>query len=166
MGNSNVHPKLTNEELESIEKETGCEFIVWFNTALIVSVNRNQIQRLHKRFNQLDKGRKGYLDITDFMKITELALNPLGDRLVDAFFIESWVTEIPAITNKSPSRVGYPDQNYRDYSQLDEGARISFQQFARVLAYFQPLPDEDHSEGQQDRLNNRLNKLRCRGGPL
>lgn len=50
-------------------------------------VSRNQIVRLYSRFINLDKRGQGYLDREDFLRIPELAINPLGDRIVDAFFL-------------------------------------------------------------------------------
>ena len=36
--------------------------------------------------SSLDKQQKGYLTREDFLRIPELAINPLGDRIVHAFF--------------------------------------------------------------------------------
>jgi calcineurin B family protein 1 len=44
---------------------------------------------LYSRFLNLDRQSRGYLDREDFLRIPELAINPLGDRIVDAFFTES-----------------------------------------------------------------------------
>lgn len=55
-------------------------------------VSKNQIVRLYSRFLNLDRQGRGYLDREDFLRIPELAINPLGDRIVDAFFTESWIT--------------------------------------------------------------------------
>jgi calcineurin B family protein 1 len=41
------------------------------------------------RFSSLDKAGKGHLTREDFLRIPELAINPLGDRIVHAFFYES-----------------------------------------------------------------------------
>ena len=38
------------------------------------------------RFKNLDKNDKGYLERGDMLRIPELAINPLGDRIVHAFF--------------------------------------------------------------------------------
>uniref|UniRef100_A0A1I8EF91 EF-hand domain-containing protein n=1 Tax=Wuchereria bancrofti TaxID=6293 RepID=A0A1I8EF91_WUCBA len=73
--------------------------------------SRNQIVRLYSRFLSLDKQGRGYLDRDDFLRIPELAINPLGDRIVDAFFTE---TE-------------------------DLGQKINFREFIRVLAHFRPI---------------------------
>jgi calcineurin B family protein 1 len=43
------------------------------------------------RFSSLDKQEKGYLTREDFLRIPELAINPLGDRIVHSFFTESQV---------------------------------------------------------------------------
>ena len=74
MGNSrSAH--LETEEIEEISEETG--------------FTRPQIERLYDRFKSLDKTNQGYLTREDFIRIPELAINPLGDRIVHAFFYES-----------------------------------------------------------------------------
>ncbi len=55
-----------------------------------LTVSRNQIVRLYSRFINLDKRGQGYLDRDDFLRIPELAINPLGDRIVDAFFMHRY----------------------------------------------------------------------------
>ncbi|KAK7081243.1 Ca2+-binding actin-bundling protein (actinin), alpha chain (EF-Hand protein superfamily) [Halocaridina rubra] len=69
----------------------------------------SQIERLYSRFTSLDKGDNGSLSREDFLRIPELAINPLGDRIVHAFFKES------------------------------EDDRVNFRQFVRVLAHFRPI---------------------------
>ena len=49
---------------------------------------------MYRRFSSLDKVGKGYLAREDFLRIPELAINPLGDRIVHAFFFESKVGAI------------------------------------------------------------------------
>jgi len=66
---------LQESEVEEIQKETG--------------FSRNQIVRLYSRFTHLDKSNNGYLSREDFLRIPELAINPLGDRIVHAFFTEN-----------------------------------------------------------------------------
>ncbi|KAK2881147.1 hypothetical protein QQF64_008509 [Cirrhinus molitorella] len=44
------------------------------------------IIRLHDRFKALDKEGRGYLCPQDFGAIKELAMNPIGDRIIGAFF--------------------------------------------------------------------------------
>uniref|UniRef100_A0A183I6I5 EF-hand domain-containing protein n=1 Tax=Onchocerca flexuosa TaxID=387005 RepID=A0A183I6I5_9BILA len=83
------------------------EIIAWY-------VSRNQIVRLYSRFLSLDKQGRGYLDRDDFLRIPELAVNPLGDRIVDAFFTET-----------------------EDLEQ-----KINFREFIRVLAHFRPISKE------------------------
>jgi len=126
MGNSNSNV-LADEKIVEIENETG--------------FTRKQIQRLYKRFNEIDKTHKGYLEREDFMRIAELAINPLGDRLVDAFFTES---------------VAHPNQSERYYEDYDD-RRLIFRQFARVLAYFRPISDEQDTPNY---INSKMNKLR------
>ncbi|XP_041430099.1 uncharacterized protein LOC414686 isoform X1 [Xenopus laevis] len=65
---------LRDEEIEEIKKETG--------------FSHSQITRLYSRFTSLDKGENGTLSREDFQRIPELAINPLGDRIINAFFAE------------------------------------------------------------------------------
>ncbi|XP_009317538.1 PREDICTED: calcineurin B homologous protein 1 [Pygoscelis adeliae] len=52
------------------------------------AVSHSQITRLYSRFTSLDKGENGTLSREDFQRIPELAINPLGDRIINAFFPE------------------------------------------------------------------------------
>ena len=82
---------------------------------LQVSISSQQHPPTHKyfyRFSSLDKQDKGYLSREDFLRIPELAINPLGDRIVHAFFFES--------------RSGDED-------------KVDFKDFVRVLAHFRPI---------------------------
>ena len=98
MGNSRSSLQLQPEVIEAIQEETG--------------FNNNQIDRLYSRFSSLDKQDKGYLSREDFLRIPELAISPLGDRIVHAFF------------NKS--RSGDED-------------KVDFKDFVRVLAHFRAI---------------------------
>ena len=53
---------------------------------ILILVNTNQIKGLWIRFKSLDKEEKGHLTRDDFLKIPELRNNPLGERIVQAFF--------------------------------------------------------------------------------
>ncbi|XP_041353258.1 calcineurin B homologous protein 1-like [Gigantopelta aegis] len=67
--------QLQDSEIREIQAETG--------------FSHNQIVRLYSRFANLDKSRNGSLSRADFLRIPELAINPLGDRLVQSFFQEN-----------------------------------------------------------------------------
>ncbi|XP_077299759.1 calcineurin like EF-hand protein 1 elm [Arctopsyche grandis] len=86
---------LREEEIAQIQEETG--------------FTPNQIERLYSRFTSLDRGDCGTLSREDFLRIPELAINPLGDRIVHAFF----------------------DGSHDD--------RVNFLQFMQVLAHFRPI---------------------------
>ena len=77
--------------------------------ALSITVTPNQIERLYSRFTSLDRGDCGTLSREDFLRIPELAINPLGERIVNAFFEESG------------------------------NDRVNFLQFMQVLAHFRPI---------------------------
>jgi len=90
---------LQEQEIEEIHKETG--------------FSNHQIVRLYSRFTSLDKGNTGSLSREDFLRIPELAINPLGDRIVHAFFSED---------------------------SIEHG--VNFKQFMTVLARFRPIKDK------------------------
>ncbi|XP_041090651.1 calcineurin B homologous protein 1-like [Polyodon spathula] len=46
----------------------------------------SHVCHLYSRFHSLDKDDKGLLSRADFQTISELAVNPLGDRIINAFF--------------------------------------------------------------------------------
>ena len=48
-----------------------------------------QLKRLHERFEKLDLNRNGFLERKDLLSIPELNVNPLGDRIIHAFFSEN-----------------------------------------------------------------------------
>jgi len=98
MGNSRSSLQLQAEDITAIQTETG--------------FTPNQIERLYSRFSSLDKQSKGYLNREDFLRIPELAINPLGDRIVHAFFHES---------------------------KNGDDDKVDFKDFVRVLAHFRPI---------------------------
>ncbi|XP_040568780.1 calcineurin B homologous protein 1 [Lepeophtheirus salmonis] len=115
MGSSNSAHSLTQENILEIAQETG--------------FTSNQIERLWSRFTSLDKHQKGYLSREDFLRIPELAINPLGDRIVHAFFQES--------RNSESDIVNFPD-------------------FVRVLAHFRPLKknaEKNKMNSRQEKLH-------------
>jgi len=65
---------LQDEEIEAIREETG--------------FSSNQIIRLFTRFTCLDKEKSGFLTKDDFLRIPELAINPLAERIVASFFTD------------------------------------------------------------------------------
>lgn len=94
MGNR-VSSMLQDEEIKLISEETG--------------FSPPQIERLYSRFKSLDKsGICGSLSKEDFLRVPELAINPLCDRIVHMFFADC-------------------DENHD---------RINFRQFMKVLATF------------------------------
>ncbi|VDM40736.1 unnamed protein product [Toxocara canis] len=78
-------------------------------------------------FNPASFAGRGFLERSDFLQIPELEINPLGDRIIDAFFAET-----------------QPPQT-----------RITFTDFARVLAHFRPC-----SSHEDVTINSRSEKLR------
>jgi len=126
MGNSRSSQALQEENISQIESDTG--------------FTANQIERLWSRFTSLDKQDKGYLTREDFLRIPELAINPLGDRIVHAFF-----------------RDGHSNSNANDL-QLENRDRdvVNFCDFVRVLAHFRPIK----KNVEKNKLNSRQEKLK------
>lgn len=125
MGNSRSSQALQEENISQIESDTG--------------FTANQIERLWSRFTSLDKQDKGYLTREDFLRIPELAINPLGDRIVHAFF-----------------RDGHSNAN--GISELENRDRdvVNFCDFVRVLAHFRPIK----KNVEKNKLNSRQEKLK------
>ncbi|VDK18274.1 unnamed protein product [Anisakis simplex] len=123
------HPQLiSDEEVDQLAKSTG--------------FTHKQILRLHLRFMALDKGGKGVLDRDDFFNIPDLEMNPLGDRIIDAFFAEA----------------------------SDPEKRLTFPEFVAVLAHFRPCSEHaythehsanDHHTHDALTNNSREEKLKC-----
>merc|ERR1712038_1150292 len=126
MGNSKSSLLLTQENITQISSETG--------------FTASQIERLWSRFTSLDKQQKGYLSREDFLRIPELAINPLGDRIVHAFFRDG-------ACRVSPDAV----------DAAETGSEVvNFPDFVRVLAHFKPLK----KNAEKNKLNSREEKLR------
>ena len=76
----------------------------------------------------------------------ELAINPLGDRIVHTFFRDS--------ANKNDSNSSFANEE----SAADViSERVNFPDFVRVLAHFRPLK----KNVEKNKLNGREEKLRC-----
>ncbi|KAK3887081.1 hypothetical protein Pcinc_008846 [Petrolisthes cinctipes] len=114
---------LQEQDIRDIQSETG--FLP------------SQIERLYSRFTSLDKGDNGTLSREDFLRIPELAINPLGDRIVHAFFKES-----------------EDDHPLNPLPKPSEDDHVNFRQFVRVLAHFRPI-----KRTQDNKLNAREEKL-------
>lgn len=128
MGNSRSSILLQEENIRQIEEETG--------------FTANQIERLYSRFISLDKQQKGCLTREDFLRIPELAINPLGDRIVHAFF-----------------RDGHANSNGISDISSEKGAdreNVKFCDFVRVLAHFRPIK----KNAEKNKLNSRQEKLK------
>uniref|UniRef100_T2M767 Calcium-binding protein p22 n=1 Tax=Hydra vulgaris TaxID=6087 RepID=T2M767_HYDVU len=108
--------QLEESDIDEIQKETG--------------FTANQIKRLYSRFCNLDKGNKAFLSRDDFKRIPELAINPLGERIIELFFGENHATEIGG----------------------EDG--INFKAFMRALARFRSISSHNHNP-----LNTREHKL-------
>lgn len=96
----------------------------------------------------MDKQSKGYLTREDFLRIPELAINPLGDRIVHAFFRDGH----------------FHGNGISDISSEKTGDRdvVNFCDFVRVLAHFRPIK----KNVEKNKLNSRQEKLKCKSWNL
>jgi Ca2+-binding EF-hand superfamily protein len=119
MGNKSSS-MLQDEEINLISEETG--------------FSKAQIERLYERFKSLDKsGICGSLSRQDFLRVPELAINPLCDRIVHMFFVDC-------------------DEDHD---------RINFRQFMKVLATFRSStkPTRSRQASRQESIQNILTSL-------
>ena len=72
---STVQEKIPLETFTVIQQETG--------------FSKKEVSRLFERFQELDVEGKGFLSRRDLLAIPEISLNPVGDRIVHAFFKEN-----------------------------------------------------------------------------
>ena len=93
----------------------------------------------------MDKQQKGHLSREDFLRIPELAINPLGDRIVHAFFRDSSNKDVEEGTGGS-------------FAGANEKEVVNFPDFVRVLAHFRPIK----KNAEKNKMNSRQEKLRCK----
>ena len=101
-------------------------------------VTPSQIEKMWARFKSLDKNDKGYLERGDMLRIPELAINPLGDRIVHAFFTDT--------INKDTT------------GSTSDDHKLGFPEFVRVMAHFQPT----NKDPTKNRMNSKHEKLKCK----
>jgi len=124
MGNYRSSLQLEEENIAQISEQTG--------------FTSNQIQRLYSRFSSLDKQQKGFLTREDFLRIPELAINPLGDRIVHAFFRD----------HDAEEKYGNGRDSVKEV--------VNFCDFVYVLAHFRPIK----KNADKNKMNSREEKLR------
>merc|ERR1712032_1705396 len=69
-----------------------------------------------------DVGKNGYLQRQDLLRIPELAINPLGDRIIHAFFFDN------------------------------EDDKLEFKDFVNVLSFFRPVSRKSLKNMKKDKL--------------
>jgi Ca2+-binding EF-hand superfamily protein len=96
-------------------------------------VTPKQIERLYSRFTSLDRSDCGTLSREDFLRIPELAINPLCDRIVHSFIADS------------------------------NDDRVNFRQFMQVLARFRTIKKgkENKLNNREEKLRCKLRATLC-----
>jgi len=124
MGNNQAH-RLPPEEITNIVEAT--------------NFTPQQVNRLYDRFQRLDKSETGYLTREDFLRIPELAINPLAERIIDMFIIES--------------------RKNREHVESGMDDRVNFSEFCSMLSNFKSKHNKSHSDDLEAQ-NPRERKLR------
>lgn len=130
------------------------------------------LARLYERFEALDKDKKGYLSPQDFGAIKELAMNPICDRIIGAFFssgqemldFSSFVrilAHFRPIDNNRPKEPNSPDPINSRINKLkfafqlydqDKDGKISRNELLQVLrAMLEKQVTEEQLESIADR---------------
>lgn len=89
----NTVSTLPKEQLERLSTESGRKLITLVLKHFF-SVSKSSIKMLHERFISLAKHRNNdteelFMSQSDFEDIPELLKNPLGFRLIEAFFADA-----------------------------------------------------------------------------
>jgi len=115
---------------------------------------KQQVLRLYDRFQRLDKNETGYLTREDFLRIPELAINPLAERIIDMFLID--LNQQPSIINSNPE----DEENNSINSDLDIRAskttieQINFPEFCKMLSNFNGKSKRMSHEHRNDAEND------------
>ena len=88
----------------------------------------------------------------DFLRIPELAINPLGDRIVNSFFLSKYVS----FTVNSPISL---NPFLLTLFCACSSEQVNFREFMQVLAHFRPV--SRNSGAVAIDLNSRQAKLKC-----
>ena len=124
---------------------------------------KQQVLRLYDRFQRLDKNETGYLTREDFLRIPELAINPLAERIIDMFLID--LNQQPSIINSNPvededDEDESSNNNNSMNSDLDIRAskttieQINFPEFCKMLSNFNGKSKRLSHEQKSDAENS------------
>ena len=80
----NVPTGLSAEEVEQIKQEGTCKSFFGHYPSHF-TVTEKELQRIYRRFQKLDTDQSGTISTEEFLRIPELALNPLLDRVINIF---------------------------------------------------------------------------------
>jgi len=142
MGNFRSSLQLQEENIAQISEQTG--------------FTSNQIQRLYSRFSSLDKQQKGFLTREDFLRIPELAINPLGDRIVHAFFRDTASDGAGGCGGDAEEKYGMAAPGGGGANEDGVKEVVNFCDFVHVLAHFRPIK----KNADKNKMNSREEKLR------
>lgn len=86
MGNAN------SQMLENLVQGSNCEYFPLFEkttvfkvTLLTFPVDRDEVDRLRKRFMKLDKDNSGTIERDEFLSLPQVSSNPLATRMIAIF---------------------------------------------------------------------------------
>lgn len=131
MGNKSSH-RLPEKQIDDIVDAT--------------NFTRKQVCRLYERFQRLDKDQTGFLTKEDFLKIPELAINPLAERIIDMFLTKPGVKN-PGSHATSEDRVNFFEfcamlSNFK--TKFNHGADTEQQSKQAKLSFLFRMYDHDN----------------------
>ncbi|KAJ5326343.1 uncharacterized protein N7506_009445 [Penicillium brevicompactum] len=105
--------------------------------------NRDEVDRLRKRFMKLDKDASGTIDRDEFLSLPQVSSNPLATRSVAPPIQRS--APIPAPILNTRSYWTDSDPSYRMIAIFDEdgGGDVDFQEFVTGLSAFSSKGNKD-----------------------
>lgn len=97
-----------------------------------------QITKLYDRFCHLDRTRSGFLTRTDFLKIHDLAINPMSSWIIDIFFMNS--------ERFKKDEGGIDTCKTQGCHNCDYEQKIDFLEFCKILDNFNSVEYKENRE--------------------
>ena len=120
-----------------------------------------QVHRLYDRLQRLDKSETGYLTREDFLRIPELAINPLAERIIDMFLIDSQNPSLQTFLLENEGILKFSRKVYyflhlgvfspeNSEMEVKPVEQINFPEFCKMLANFNGKTKHHKSDEEHD----------------
>ena len=121
--------------------------------------SKQQVYRLYDRFQRLDKAETGYLTREDFLRIPELAINPLAERIIDMFLVDS---QKPKLLEEEELEQSKYDPGLEISPAASTIEQINFPEFCKMLSNFNSKTKKvlDEEQGRSSSAQSKDKKLK------